>query len=101
MRIVRVALRQGRRQFEGPPRLLLVPEIHDLQLVVGFAAQQLAGGARPQHLLKTLLAIPAGQEEEPAQHPRRPWRHRRVVVVHADPEIGVLKRRVEHKRPLQ
>jgi hypothetical protein len=68
-----------------------------VQLKVGFAADQHAPVARLQHLAQSLVAVAAGQEQ---QHPQQLGGGRddiRVVVIHADAEVGVVQLWIERE----
>ena len=64
---------------QRPWRLPLVPEIDDVELVVGLALQQPAAVARAQHLIESFLAVAAGQQQEEAEELGRRGRHVGVV----------------------
>ena len=89
-RIGRVALVQALQQRERPRRLPLVPEIDDVQLVVGLALQQ-RPRLRARASLAGLPAIAAGQQQEEAQELCRRRRDVGVVLVQAEAELGVLE----------
>ena len=71
-RVPRMAIAQLRQQLERALRLLLVPEIDEVQLVVGLVAKQRAVLARAQHLLHPLGPVPARQQQQPPQASWRP-----------------------------
>ena len=91
MRVARMPRAQAREQLERPLRLLLVPEIDDVELVVGLAAQRAARRRAPAASPEPLHAVAARQEQQPAQHLGRGGRHVGVVVVQADAEVRVLQ----------
>jgi hypothetical protein len=50
------------------PRAMLVPEIHDVQLIVRLVADQQPAFARVDDLPQPALAIARRQEQQPAEH---------------------------------
>ena len=77
------------------------PQIHDLQLVFGLAAQQLPVVAHLQHFLQALRPISAGEEEQESQDLRGGRRHVGVVVIEADAKVRVGQRRIEVESALE
>ena len=80
---------------------MLVPQIDEVKLVVGFASHDLATSSCAEHFLQPLAAVASGEEQQPSQELGGRGRHIGVVVVQTDAEVGVLHRRVEGDRPLQ
>ena len=101
MGIVRMPLPKSRQQLQRPLRLMLVPQIDEVKLVVGFASHDLATSSCAEHFLQPLAAVASGEEQQPSQELGGRGRHIGVVVVQTDAEVGVLHRRVEGDRPLQ
>src|SRR6266550_52746 len=62
-RIARMTVAELREQVERLLRLLLIPEVEDVQLIVGFIAQDRAMLARAPHLLHPLSLVAAGQQQ--------------------------------------
>ena len=89
------------QQLDGALGLPLVPEIDDVELVVGLALHQPAAAARAQHLAQPLFAIAARQQQQEAQEARRRRRDVGVVLVHAEPEVGVVQAGLERDGALQ
>ncbi len=81
--------------------LLLVPQIDQMKLIVGFAAQQQPLAAGLLHLLEAARAIAPRQEHQHAQDARRTRRDRGVVVIQAQSEVRVAQRRIERDGNLQ
>ncbi|OFW38907.1 MAG: hypothetical protein A3F70_02020 [Acidobacteria bacterium RIFCSPLOWO2_12_FULL_67_14] len=89
MRVARMARLKLPKQIERPRGLLLVPDIDEMELVVGFAPQQLSGLARSEHLLEPAGAVATREQQEPAQHLEHAGADIRVVAVQAQPEVGI------------
>ena len=92
-----MAVPQAAQELQGALRLLLVPQINQVQLIVGLALQELSLAARAQHLSHAFEAVTAGQEQHPAQHAERGGRDVGVVVIQADAEVGIVQGRVERE----
>jgi hypothetical protein len=65
-----------------------------MKVVIRFAAQQHAPGARLFHLLQAAGTIAARQQQQRAEDPRRPRGDCRVVMVQTKAEVRVAKRRI-------
>src|SRR5205807_6384515 len=96
-RVVTIAIIEPLEQGDRLLRLLFVPEIDEVELEVGFAADQLAFVARLQHFAQPHHAIAARKEEQPSKNLRRGRRDGGVVVIEADAEVRIVQCRIELK----
>ena len=70
-RIGRIPRIETAQQVDRARRLMLVPEIQQVQLIVGFAPEDCAAISRLQDFPQALLPIAARQQQQPAQRPDR------------------------------
>ncbi len=86
MRVARMPIAKTAQQRQRVLWLLLVPEIDQMELVVGLVSQDLSAVAGAQHLVHPGGPVTARQREEEAENLGRGRRDSGVVVIQAEPK---------------